>query len=374
MRIGINTRFLISDQLEGIGWFCFEVFKRWVKNHPEHEFIFFFDRPFSEKFIFADNVKGVVVYPPARAIPLWKIWFNFSLPYYAKKEEIDVLVSPDGYASLKTDIPQLLVIHDLAFEHDSFGLADKYIKYYKKYTPLFAKKAARIATVSNYTKEDVHSRYHIPLDKIDVVYNGYNEEFAPIEDSEKIQIRGKFTSGKPFYLTVGAIHPRKNGLRLLKAFDAFKQKTKSDYKLVFIGRKAWSNREFDDYMDQMSFQDDVIFLGHLSFDELKNILASAEVMFYPSLFEGFGIPILEAFACGVPVVTSNISSMPEVGGDAAHYIDPNSNKDIYESMIKFYNDDDDYKKEMINKTYSQKVKFSWDKSAENLWGSLEKIL
>ena len=112
MRIGVNTRFLLKDKLEGIGWFTLETISRIVKAHPEHEFYFFFDRPYDKQFIFADNVKPVVVFPPARAPFLWKLWFDYALPGVFRKYKIDAFISTDGYCSLKTPIPQLLVVHD----------------------------------------------------------------------------------------------------------------------------------------------------------------------------------------------------------------------------------------------------------------------
>ena len=117
MRIAINTRFLLKDKLEGIGWFTFEVVKQLVTNHPEHEFIFLFDRPYDKSFVFAKNVTPVVINPPARHPLLWYWWFEWSVPYALKKHKIDLFFSPDGYLSLKTNVPTVIVMHDLAFEH-----------------------------------------------------------------------------------------------------------------------------------------------------------------------------------------------------------------------------------------------------------------
>jgi hypothetical protein len=171
MRIGVNTRFLLNGKLEGIGWFTYETMRRIVKAHPEHDFVFFFDRPFDRKFVFEDNVKPVVVYPPARAPFLWKLWFDTTLPYYLKKHKIDAFISPDGYCSLNTVIPQLMVLHDLAFEHGSFGLPEKVMNFYKTRVPQFVEKAKRIVTVSNFSKQDIIDQYQTktPIDVIIMV-------------------------------------------------------------------------------------------------------------------------------------------------------------------------------------------------------------
>lgn len=372
MRIGVNTRFLLKDKLEGIGWFTFETISRIVKAHPEHEFYFFFDRPYDKQFIFADNVKPVVVFPPARAPFLWKLWFDYALPGVFRKYKIDAFISTDGYCSLKTPIPQLLVVHDLAFKHHRFGLSAGVMRFYEKYMPLYLKKAKRIVTVSNFSKTDIIQQYGI--DKpIDVVHNGFNNNFKVLDESQKTTIRAKYTQNNPYFIFLGAIHPRKNPLRLLQAFEAFKKQTQANHQLVLVGRKAWANNELDNYYKSMEFKADVLFLSHLPLEEVKEILAAAEALVYPSIFEGFGIPILEAMACGVPVITSNTSSMPEVAGNAGLLIDPLNIDSIYLSLIKLYNNPA-FRAEMILKGNDQKDKFDWQKSAEDLWLSFEKMM
>ena len=129
MRIAVNTRFLLPKKMEGFGWYTFETISRIVKKHPEHEFFFFFDRPFDKKFIFASNVTPVVLNPPARHPILFKIWFDRSVTKALKKYQCDAFISPDGYLSLKTDVPQLGVIHDLNFEHHPKDIPASALKY-----------------------------------------------------------------------------------------------------------------------------------------------------------------------------------------------------------------------------------------------------
>ncbi len=132
MRIAVNTRFLLSHKMEGFGWFTYEVVKRLVQNHPEHEFIFFFDRKYDSKYIFGDNVTPVILSPQARHPILFKIWFNYSVTKALKKYKADIFFSPDGYLSLKTEIKQISVIHDLNFEHYPQDLPSWPRKYLKK--------------------------------------------------------------------------------------------------------------------------------------------------------------------------------------------------------------------------------------------------
>src|SRR5690606_36131429 len=148
MRIAINTRLLLREKLEGIGWFTMETTRRLVQNHPEHEFIFIFDRPFAEEFIFSDNITPLVIGPPARHPFLFFLWFEYRIPKILKKYKVDISLSPDGYLSLNTNIPQLAVIHDISFRYRPEDLPRLAGWYYNYFFPRFAKKAKRIATVS----------------------------------------------------------------------------------------------------------------------------------------------------------------------------------------------------------------------------------
>lgn len=187
MRIAVNTRFLLPYQLEGIGIYTQEIFKRVVKQMPEHDFYFLFDRPFSDEFIFAKNVTPIVVSPPARHPFLWYWWFEKSIPKILKKHQIDLFISPDGYCSLSTDIPQILTIHDLGFEHFPEHTPFLVRNYYRYFTPKFCAKASKILAVSEFTKNDIVAKYGIDKSKIDVVYNGFDSSKQSIVSSTQTE-------------------------------------------------------------------------------------------------------------------------------------------------------------------------------------------
>ena len=176
MKIAVNTRFLLKDKLEGIGIYTQEIFSRVVQLMPEHEFYFLFDRPFSEEFIFAKNITPLIVSPPARHPFLWYWWFEKSVPKVLKENNIDLFISPDGYASLNTSVPQIITIHDLGFEHFPMHTPFLVRNYYKYFTPKYCKKASKILAVSQFTKQDIAERYGIDKQKIEVVYNGFELE------------------------------------------------------------------------------------------------------------------------------------------------------------------------------------------------------
>jgi len=380
MLIAVNTRLLLKDKLEGIGWFTYESLKRITKNHPEHKFLFLFDRPFSEEFIFSDNISPIIVGPQARHPFLWYWWFEQSLPKVFHKNEPDLFLSPDGFLSLSAGysagmkkFKSLAVIHDLNFEHYPQDIPFLARKYFQRYFPQYARKADRIATVSEYSKQDISKTYKISPEKIDVVYDGANELFKPIPGNEKKIIQLKYTNGEEYFLFVGALSPRKNVARLLQAFDEFKKSASSKIKLVIAGGKMFKTSEIENVYNKMQFKNDVIFTGRLGTDDLKNVMAGALALVFVPYFEGFGIPIVEAMYCDVPVITSNVTSMPEVAGNAGLLVDPFSVDTIKDGMLKIYKDET-LRKQLIENGRKQRENFSWDKTAEKLWMSIEKTL
>ncbi len=373
MRIAVNTRLLLKGKLEGMGWFSFETLKRMARNHPEHEFIFIFDRPYSEEFIFSDNVIPVVIGPPARHPVLFYLWFEFQIPRVLKKYKADVFLSPDGYISLKSKVRQLAVIHDISFAHRPQDIPGMKRWYYNYFFPKFARKATRIATVSNYSKTDIAKTYQVNSEKIDVVYDGCNEEFKPVSFENQTLIRERYTNGVPYFLFVGALHPRKNVAGLLKAFDAFKIKSDSPAKLLIVGGEMHKTGEISETWQKMKFKNDVVFTGRISQQELYGVFGSTLALTFVPFFEGFGIPILEAMSAGVPVICSNTTSMPEVGGDAVLYVEPENMKQIAEAMEKIaFNSD--LRNKLIENGFKQKNKFSWDKTSGLLWESIHKLV
>jgi len=223
MRIAVNTRFLLNEYLEGYGYFVHETFRRITTAHPEHEFIFIFDRPYDDRFIYAPNVKPVVAGPPARHPLLWKLWYDFRVPAILKKHKADLFVSCDGYCSLTTPVPQCMVVHDLAFLHFPSFINRSHLLFFKRYMPKFLRKAVSVATVSEFSKQDLLANYKTAPGKIDVVYSAAREIFRPVSPEVKEKTKEKYTDGKEYFIYAGAIHPRKNLFNLLKAFSVFKK-------------------------------------------------------------------------------------------------------------------------------------------------------
>lgn len=373
MKIAVNTRLLLPDKLEGIGWVAYETLRRITIAHPEHEFYFIFDRKWDERFIFSDNVIPVKVGPQARHPFLYYIWFEWSIPRILKKIKADVFLSPDAYLSLKTKVPSIPIFHDLNFEHYPKDLPVLERKYYRYFFPRYAKKAEQIVTVSEFSKKDIVTLYDVPPEKVNVVYNGVNEDFKPVPEAEQKTYRDKHSKGFPFFIFVGALHPRKNLVRLFQAFDYFKDQHRTDIKLVVVGNKKYWTREIQEAFEEMKHNDEVYFSGRMTAEELHRAVGSALAMAYVSYFEGFGLPIIEAFRCDTPVVTSNVTSMPEVAGDAALLVDPFSVKSIAEGLEKIALDPE-LRAKLISKGRERSRMFTWQNSAEQLWAVIEKVL
>jgi glycosyltransferase involved in cell wall biosynthesis len=373
MNIAVNTRFLLPNYLEGYGYFVFEVFKYLTNKYPEHHFIFIFDRPYDKQFVFSSNISPVVISPPARHPLLWKFWYDIRIPAVLKKYKADVFVSADGLCSLTTTVPQCLVLHDLAFIHYPGHVRKSHYIFYKQYVPKFLKKAKAVATVSEFSKRDIANYYKVDPSKIDVVYSAAKEIFKPASAVVKEQVKNQYADGKEYFLYIGAIHPRKNPVNLLKAFSIFKKRQKSSFKLILAGRLAWKYDSFIQSLKRYKYRDDVIMLGYLSEDDLVRITGSAYALVYPSLLEGFGVPVIEAMKCCVPVVTSLHSSMEEIAGHAALYADANDPEAIAEKMMLVYKDEK-LRDELITKGNAVAKQYSWQRTADLLWQCIQKTV
>ena len=373
MKIGVNARFLLQGKLEGIGGYTLEILKKMVATHPEDEFVFFFDRPYADEFLLGKNVTPVVLFPPARHAVLWYLWFEWAIPYGLKKYKCDVFFSPDNYLSLRTKVPTVLVSHDVAFKYFPEGFSKINVIYQEYFISRFYEKAKKILSVSEFTKEDLVKYYNISREKIAITYNACKPIFKPLSTDNQAIVREKYSNGKPYFFYVGAVHPRKNVHRLIAAFDIFKAKTNAEHKLLIAGRFAWQTGEVKSAYEAAKHKEDVVFLNYIDNDSLVTLLASAFALTYVSLFEGFGVPLIEAMNCDVPVITANVSSMPEVAGEAGFCVTPTDVEAIANAMILLY-EKPDLRQDLIQKGRLQRKKFDWGKSAEIAYQALKEVI
>jgi len=342
-----------------------------VLAHPEDEFIFLFDRPFDARFIYADNVTPVALSPRARFAPQFLAWFEWAVPRALKKHGAEVFFSPDSMCSLSSKVPTVMTCHDLVPLHfpEQVPLLHRHFLLY--FLPKFLRHADRVLTVSEYVRQDIAQTCGISLEKITTIYNGCREGFVPLKELDKQFVRENFSEGESYFFYAGAIHPRKNIPRLIRAFDLFKAKTSASLKLLLAGRFAWQTGEVRSAYEQSSHRSDIHFLGYVSEEDLARLTAAATAMTYLSLSEGFGLPMLEAMYCDTPVLAANASCLPEIAGEAALLVDPLSEMAIAEGLEKLW-DDLDFAQNLVVKGRIQREKFSWDRAAEEVYEALKK--
>ena len=262
-------------------------------------------------------------------------------------------------------VPVLATIHDLAFEHLPETFTRRGSMQLKLTVRRTARRAARIATVSEYSRRDLIETYGLAPEKVALTYNGIESRFSskPESENEGDEIRQKFGIGGDFLLAVGSLQPRKNLIRLIRAYSQLREDN-PDFKhqLVIVGRKLWLADEIFSEVRSHKWAGDVVLTGYVEDQDLPALYRTAAAFVYPSIFEGFGLPPLEAMACGTPVITGNTSSLPEVCGDAALLIDPLDESDLRQAIISIISDHS-LRERLKQRGIIQAAKFSWRETA-----------
>jgi glycosyltransferase involved in cell wall biosynthesis len=369
VRIGINTRHLLAHKREGFGNYTFELVTRICAAQPEHEFVLYFDRKVGPEFQFPPNVRCKVLFPPTRHPFLYLLWFNFSLKRALRKDGIQCFWSPDGQLPTKLRIPSLASIHDLNFEHFPDDLPFWVSWYYRTYFPVFAQQATKIITVSETTKADLRSTYNLAAQKIQVIYNGVYDGYHPLASAQKEATKKAFTNGSDYLLFVGSLHPRKNIRRLIEAFVSISNKVPNHH-LLIVGENMWGQLQLD---IPTSIKERIHFTGHLPQQELTQVMGAASCFVYVPYFEGFGMPLTEAMAAGVPIVAGNKSCLPEIAQEAAFYVDPFDVQSIAAGILHVI-EDPKKQAELIQQGLNRVKDFNWDRAAKQLWNEINQLV
>ncbi len=291
------------------------------------------------------------------------LWSQIYLPIHLYfNKNIDVYFSPAHYLPRFCPIPQVVTIHDLAYLYYPEDFTKKDLWQLKNWTKFAINKAKSIIAVSKTTKKDIIKNYKIEESKISVIYNGFEKSFKNSEIKNLDLNKNSKLKIKNFILFAGTIQPRKNIETLIDAFDKFVQ-TNHDFKLVIAGKKGWLYENIFEKVKVMNLENKVIFTDHVSDPELIWLYKNAFCLVLPSLYEGFGIPVLEAMNFDCPVVTSFSSSLPEIGGDASLYFNPKNPDDLLEKL-KSLKENKELRKELIAKGRQRIKDFSWEKCGE----------
>ncbi|MGR3292445.1 MAG: glycosyltransferase [Candidatus Scalindua sp.] len=300
------------------------------------------------------------------------LWEQIVLPIYSRKNRLDLFHYTDHALSLfQRTRPTIITVHDIAYVRFP-DLLNKSRQIYKKRILKFSiEKADIIVACSFSTKRDIIEYYGIKKEKIKVVHLGVESRFCPISNVEEYRVKNKLPS--KIILNVGTLEPRKNVVSLIKAFKKLREKGFEDYKLVIAGDKGWLYKQIFEEVEDSDLKKEILFLGVVSDGDLPMLYNCADIFVYPSLYEGFGLPPLEAMACGIPVITSNTSSLPEVIGDAGIMVDPTDVTSLCENMYNLLKDRGLWY-HMSSKGLERSKLFSWDNTAKQILKIYDEVL
>lgn len=364
MRIGINARYL-QNTYSGITVYLLNLLLNLKRIDTQNEYTLFFGSGKNlpediRKFQYNYDIPGI-----AANNQLLKImWAHLYLPGAIKKRKIDIFHETSFVAPIIKTCPLITTVYDLAYLYTPESFTCRNRLYFKALLAKSIKKSNFIIATSINTKKDIIDNFPHCADKIKVVYGGVDARLKPVTDKEvTAKIKELYKIKKDFILAVSLISPRKNLTALIKAWKLLRTERKLDVQLVISGRKGWLYEEVFKEAASWMPNNDIIFCGHVSDEHLLYLYNAAAVFAYPSLYEGFGLPILEAMACGCPVVSSNTSSMPEVCGDAALLVDPKNISEISQALYKIFSDAS-LRRDLIKKGFEQAKKFSWQNTAQ----------
>lgn len=367
-RIGIDAHAIGSRQT-GNETYITNLVNELLKIESQHQFILFFThKEARERWVGIQNETRTQLLWPGHPL----IRMPIVMPWKAKNEKLDLLhVQYAAPPFIKT--PLVTTVHDISFEHHPEYFTRKEVMQFKATIPRAARKARRIFTVSEYSKRDIAETYNIDPAKIVVTYDGVGADFKPVPESQRNVTLQRYNIKQPYFLAVGNLQPRKNIARLISAYDELRNgKPKVEHQLIIVGKKAWKYNPIFSEARSSRWSDDIIFTDYVPVADLAAIYSGATVFIYPTLFEGFGLPPLEAMACGTPVITSNCSSLPEVVGEAAIKINPFDVSEIAQAMIELVGDHEKVDS-LIKKGKRQAAKFKWSDCARVTLRTYEEV-
>ncbi len=360
MRIGIDAH-AIGSQTAGNETYIKNLIEALAELDAENEYVLFFTRPevaesWRGRF---RNFRVCLVRPHMRYLRI-----PISLPVAVWRTDVDLLHVQYAAPPL-CPVPIVTTIHDLSFEHLPQVYTPRERWLFKLAIGYTARRAARILTVSEYSARDILATYRVPPGRVVVTPEGVSALFAPVRDPERLQaVRERYGIARAYILSVGSLQPRKNLVRLIRAYVNLRRRDEDfDHQLVLVGKKGWLYQDIFRAAQQSPFGADIIFTGYVPEEDLPALYSGATVFVYPSIFEGFGLPVLEAMACGTPVITSHSSSLPEVVGEAALLVDPYDERAIEESLRRvIWNAE--LQRELSERGRRRAQQFSWKRTAE----------
>jgi len=378
MRIGIDARTILNpdkgDSI-GVGHYTYQLIRHILEEDKENEYVIFFDFRVREKDIKKFTLPNAKIkfYPFSDYRKYLPGAYNEILGTATLlREKLDIIhsTSPSSRIPASYRGKTVVTVHDLA----SYKVPDIFpsmkVARFKATLNLMVGKADKIIAVSNSTKADLCDIFKCPNKKVQVIYSGFDKRLFEESSIGREKMLDKFgiDGDKKYILFLGTLEPVKNLARLFEAYKIFRESCKKEggdcvYKLVIAGKRGWLAEEYKKLVKDLDIAKDVIFTGYVVGDELVPLFKNADFFVMPSLYEGFGTTVLEAFATGTPAIASNVSSVPEIAGDAAMLVDPRNVQEIADAMLKVARDDK-LRDDMRQKGFRQLEKFNWQKAAK----------
>lgn len=365
MRIGIDGSRSAKDTYTGTEYYSTKLIQTLMQIDCENQYILYTPKDLTPKLgnlpkNFTQNI-----------IPFKKLWTQIRLSWEMIKDrdKLDVLFVPSHTIPLIHPRKTVVTIHDLGFMHFPQLYNQSELAYQKFGLKLAIRHATHIITPSLYTKKDIIRNFGLNPKKISVIYHGYNDEFY------KPRLYPKKEENEPYIFFVGRLEYKKNILGIIEAYEMLRREPKIRHKLVLAGKPGFGYEEYREFKKTLpeKVQKDIIELGYVPDNELAGWVKNADIFFFPSFFEGFGFPVIEAMASGIPVVTSKTTSLPEIAGSAALLVNPNKSFEMAVTLSKLINDKKLYKT-LVSKGKVRASLFSWEKSASETLSVLENIV
>ena len=367
MEISIDITPLLSKKT-GVGVYTEKLLEKLLHVAVDHQlklgaFAWGFSDPIIREIYqkYRSEKVSIRIYRGLASLLRW-FWYRLNLPKVETMYgSMDVYHSPNFIAPAVKKVPIVITVHDLAFV--KFPSRFPVPHNYRTYISTSVKRSSKIIAVSASTKQDLIELFDLPEEKTEVIYQGLDtERFKPLPTSAVKNFLSDRGLPEKYFIFVGTLEPRKNLVTLLKAFCDIKTQKKDPHKLLVVGEKGWHYRDIFQMVASLEISREVIFLGYVPEEELPYLYNGADLLLYPSLYEGFGFPILEAMACGTPVITSNISSLPEVAGKAAVLVDPMDEKGLKLAIESLISDKNTYVRYQ-ELGFARVKKFSWERCA-----------
>lgn len=365
MRIGIEAQRIFRKKKHGMDMVALELIKQLQIIDTVNEY-----------FIFVNNVEDIDVLPKTsnfnivqvKASP-YPVWEQYYLPKAVKEYQIEVLHCTSNTAPINLSVPLILTLHDIIYlEKWNFTQGTSYQiigNLYRRWNvPIVVKKAKHILTVSNFERDRITSYFKFNQSQVSTAYNGVGKHFAPIADKEELlRIKKLYNLPDNYIFFLGNTDPKKNVIGVLKALSILKQNGQLKSKLLMLDINRDYLLNLMKQINDESLIDDIVFSGYVPNKDLPAIYSQASLFLYPSLRESFGIPLLEAMACGAPLITSNTSSMPEIATNAALFVNPFNAAEIADAIVKLQNDGN-LQNQLVQNGFNRVKYFTWENNAK----------